>query len=113
MDIKNQKLLFLILFIFAFKLNAKVKSPIQPWTKNPWYWQYHDKPLLLLGASDDDNLFQWPAKKLLAHLDSMKLIGANYVRNTMSDRNDRGFEVYPFKKLENGKFDLNKWNKEY
>lgn len=99
MDIKNQKLLFLILFIFAFKLNAKMKSPIQPWTKNPWYWQYYDKLVLLLGASGDDNLFQWPAKILVSHLDSMRLIGTNYVRNTMSDRNDRGFEIYPFKRL--------------
>jgi hypothetical protein len=50
---------------------------------------------------------------LVPHLDSMKNIGANYVRNTMSDRNDRGFELYPFKKLENGKYDLNQWNEAY
>ena len=112
---KNLRLLFLFscISLFAFKLNAKVKSPIQPWTKNSWYWQYHNEPVLLLGASGDDNLFQWPVEMLIAHLDSMKLIGANYVRNTMSDRIDRGFEIYPFKKLKNGKFDLNKWNEEY
>ena len=43
----------------------------------------------------------------------MKSVGANYIRNTMSDRHDRGFEVYPFKKLPNGKYDLNQWNGEY
>jgi len=43
----------------------------------------------------------------------MKAIGANYVRNTMSDRHDKGFELYPFKRLDNGKYDLGKWDEEY
>ena len=86
---------------------------IQPWNENPFYWQYKGEPVLLLGASSDDNLFQWPAEKLIPHLDSMKSVGANYVRCTMSDRVDRGFELYPYKKVANGKYDLNKWNKEY
>ena len=94
--------------IFVFNLGASTKSPIQPWSENPWYWQFNDEPILLLGASSDDNLFQWPKQVLIPHLDSMKLIGANYVRNTMSDRVDRGFEIYPFEKLKNGKYDLNK-----
>ena len=33
---------------------------IQPWPENPWFWQFKGKPLLLLGASSDDNPFQWP-----------------------------------------------------
>ena len=113
---KNLKLLFLFfcsLFFLNFNLKTSARSPIQPWSENSWYWQYDNKPVLLLGASSDDNLFQWPAKMLALHLDSMKSVGANYVRNTMSDRIDRGFEIYPFKKLKNGKFDLNKWNNEY
>ena len=89
------------------------KNRLQPWIENPWYWQYKGEPILLLGASSDDNLFQWPAEKLIPHLDSMKSIGANYVRCTMSDRVDRGFEVYPYKKLANGKYDLSKWNNVY
>lgn len=110
---KNLKLLLFCSIILASNLEAKIINPIQPWSENSWYWQYNDKPLLLLGASSDDNLFQWPTKMLVAHLDSMKFIGANYVRNTMSDRVDRGFEIYPFKKLKDGKFDLNKWNNDY
>ena len=113
---KNLRFLFLLILsilFLSFNLKTNAKKPIQPWSGNPWYWEYNDKPLLLLGASSDDNLFQWPTKKLLSHLDSMKLVGANYVRNTMSDRNDRGFEIYPFKKLKSGKYDLNVWNKEY
>ena len=43
----------------------------------------------------------------------MKAAGANYIRNTMSDRPDHDFEVYAFKKLGSGKYDLNEWNEEY
>jgi hypothetical protein len=109
----------LLVFVFgaSFLLNCQTikesDNRIQPWSENPWYWQYKGEPVMLLGASSDDNLFQWPAEMLVPHLDSMKSVGANYVRNTMSDRNDRDFELYPFKKLENGKYDLNQWNEEY
>jgi hypothetical protein len=102
-----------ILLIFYFGTNSAKDNRIQPWTENPWFWQYKGKPVMLFGASSDDNLFQWPAKILVPHLDSMKMVGANYVRNTMSDRQDRKFELYPFKKTENGKYDLNQWNDEY
>ena len=94
-------------------MNHFEKNSIQPWDKNPRFWQYEGKPVMLLGASDDDNLFQWPAELLVPHLDSMKKIGANYVRNTMSDRQDKGFEVYPFKKTDDGRYDLSQWNEAY
>ena len=86
---------------------------IRPWDENPWYWQFKGEPVLLLGASSDDNLFQWPATMLIPHLDSMKSVGANYVRNTMSDRQDRGFELYPYVQVGDGKYDLEKLNEEY
>ena len=78
---------------------------------NPAYWQYGGKPILLLGGSKDDSLFQIPGLK--EHLDLLRFAGGNYIRNTMSSRNDKGFEVQPFKKLANGKYDLEKWNDEY
>ncbi len=84
---------------------------IRPYTGNPRYWQYKGKPVLLLGGSKDDNLFQIP--DLRQHIDEMKLVGANYIRNTMSDRPDFGFEVYPFLKRPDGKYDLERWNPEY
>lgn len=84
---------------------------IRPYKSNPWYWQYEGKPVLLLGGSKDDNLFQIPDLK--AHLEEMARAGANYIRNTMSDRSDKGFEVYPFKRLANGKYNLEQWNDEY
>lgn len=86
---------------------------IKQYSKNPSYWQYKGKPVLLLGASDDDNLFQWTSDRLIPHLDSMIDIGANYLRNTMSDRLDKGLEIKAFKRLESGKYDLGQWNVEY
>lgn len=35
------------------------------------------------------------------------------IRNTMSDRKDKGFEVYPFQQQKNGMYDLSQWNEEY
>ena len=87
------------------------KDRIRPYSENPRYWQYNGKPILLLGGSKDDNLFQIPDMK--EHLDSLEIIGANYIRNVMSSREDFGFEVQPFKKLAKDKYDLNQWNNEY
>jgi hypothetical protein len=33
-------------------------TPIKPYSKNPSYWEYHGRPLLLIGCSDRDNIFQ-------------------------------------------------------
>lgn len=84
---------------------------IRPWSKNPYFWQYNGKPVMLIGGSKDDNLFQIPDLK--EHLDQMVAVGANYVRNTMSDRPDKGYEVYPFLRLEDGRYDLDQWNTQY
>lgn len=86
---------------------------IQPWADNPRYWRHKGEPVLLLGGTDDDNPFQWTDEPLRAQLDLLASVGGNYVRNTMSDRPDKGFEVYPFKQRPDGKFDLNDWNPEY
>ena len=94
--------------LFAAERNT---DRIGTYAENPRYWQYKGRPVLLLGGSKDDNLFQLPDLK--EHLDEVKSAGANYIRNTMSDRRDKGFEVYPFKKLSNGKYDLTRFNDEY
>lgn len=103
-------LTLVVLFVFSVSV-AGGEDRIRPWPENPRYWQYKGQPVLLLGGSKDDNLFQIP--DLEAHLDEMAAIGANYIRNTMSDRPDKGFEVYPFKQLPDGKYDLDAWNGEY
>lgn len=86
---------------------------LEPWQENRWYWSYHGQPVLLLGGSDDDNLFQWLESDLIAQLDRLVAAGGNVIRNTMSDRKDKGFEVYPFGQRADGKYDLNTWNDEY
>jgi hypothetical protein len=83
---------------------------IQPYSENPFYWQYRGEPVLLLGGSDDDNLFQWPVKRLSAQLDTLVACGGNYVRNTMSDR-DEG-NVYAFARA-GDRYDLDTWNEAY
>jgi arylsulfatase A-like enzyme len=90
---------------------ANDSGRIQPWSENPRYWQYKGQPVLLLGGSKDDSLFQIP--DLQQHLDEIQAAGGNYIRNTMSDRRDKGFEVYPFCPLPDGKYDLDRWNDEY
>src|SRR5699024_115581 len=50
-------------------------------------------------------------KELTDHLDEMASVGGNYVRNTMSDR-DEG-DVYAFREIKEGTYDLDQWNKEY
>jgi hypothetical protein len=78
---------------------------IEIYASNPAYWQYGGKPILLLGGSREDNLFQIPDLK--EHLDLLKSVGGNYVRNTMSCR-DQG-DVWPFKKV-GDRYDLDQWN---
>ena len=87
------------------------RDRIQFCHKNPRYWQYNGKPVLLLGGTDDDNLFQWTGSKLTEHLDLLRTVGGNYIRNTMSSR-DPG-NVWPFHKQEDGKYDLNRPGDEY
>lgn len=84
------------------------KNRIQIYSENPRYWQYKGKPVLLIGGSVEDNLFQIP--NLKAHLELLKSVGGNYVRSTMSwvDEGD----VPPFKKV-GDLYDLNQWNDEF
>jgi hypothetical protein len=98
---------------------------IKPWSEDPRYWQYRGEPLLLLGGSDQDNLFNHPnigPYGLEAHLDLLTSVGGNYLRNTMSSRdridpdsdlyNDNN--LYPFyRDEETGLYDLSRWNDDY
>ncbi len=93
---------------YAFGNNSK---SIKPYDKNPWYWQYQGKPVILRGGSNDDNPYQWEEKELIPELDLLASIGGNYIRNTMSDR-DEG-NIYAFKKIGERTYDLNQWNEEY
>jgi len=85
------------------------QTGIRPWSENPSYWEYNGQPVLLLGATDNDNLFQ--NNNLKTHLDSLAEIGGNYVRNTMSDRDEGDLKAFYLN--EEGKYDLGKWNSAY
>ena len=83
---------------------------IQPYAKNPFYWQYRCKPVLLLGGSREDNLFQIP--DVVAHLDLLAGVGGNYVRCTMSSRDED--DVWPFERdPQTGLYDLEQPGKTY
>jgi hypothetical protein len=84
---------------------------IEPSRENPWYWSDGDEPILLLGGTDKDNLFQWTGDRLHEHLDDLVDAGGNFVRNTMSDR--KGEDVSPFERTDEGTYDLERWNDEY
>jgi hypothetical protein len=81
---------------------------IMIYPQNPMYWQYKGIPVLLLGGSFQDNLFQ--IENLEEHLDLLVSVGGNYVRSTMSSR-DPG-NAKPFE-MKNGLFDLNTPGVEY
>jgi hypothetical protein len=72
---------------------------------NPRYWAYKGKPVLLLGGSVEDNLFQ--IADLEEHLDLLYQVGGNYVRCTMSCR-DEG-DLWPFA-FTGERYDLEQWN---
>ncbi|MFQ6035703.1 MAG: hypothetical protein ACE5NM_07630 [Sedimentisphaerales bacterium] len=101
-------ILLLTLGCISCQAASSSKMRIEIYKQNPAYWQYNGKPVLLLGGSKDDNLFQIP--DLAEHLDLLKSVGGNYVRNTMSSR-DEG-NVWPFKQV-NGKYDLDQWKEQY
>ncbi|MEQ9218328.1 MAG: hypothetical protein RLO17_09815 [Cyclobacteriaceae bacterium] len=107
----TQPLLGLFIFLFACMPPSGQIEPkgIHPGKDHKQFWTYHGQEMLLLGASDDDNLFQMNG--VAEHLELLKQNGGNYVRNTMSSR-DSG-NVWPFELMEDGLYDLNVFNEVY
>ena len=111
---KRLLVLCITLFSTLFAAAAEGNEPsnrdcIKPCGANPRYWHYKGKPVLLLGGSKTDHIFL--LDDLKPHLDEIASVGANYVRNTMSQR--EGLELKAHKRLPDGKFDLNQWNPDY
>lgn len=84
---------------------------IHPSADNRWYWSFDDEPLLLVGGTDTDSLFQWTGDRLEDELDDLVAAGGNFVRNTMSDRGEDA--VSPFERRADGTYDLHRWNESY
>lgn len=102
-------LFFAIFFSCHFRAAAvEPDARIRPCEKNPYYWQYGGKPVLLLGGSSEDNLFQVPDVE--KELDAIAAAGGNYVRCTMSWR-DEGNAMPNAKTAD--RYDLNKWDPEF
>lgn len=127
--VRNIVLLALILGSGPVVLSDNAAAQIEPYTDNPWYWQYQGNPIMLYGGSNRDNLFQWTsswaqsltgtATTLAEHLDLLQSLGGNYLRNTMSSREYLPGGVFvwdtlpqPFAKV-GGQFDLNQWDPTY
>lgn len=114
-------------FLFKFKIAAllaialicvscastgnikNTSDSIRPYTENRYYWQYEGEPLILLGGTWQDNLFNHP-RGLERHLKLLMANGGNYVRNTMSHRNTDNLFAYVHTE---DKFDLDQFNPEY
>ncbi len=77
--------------------------------RTPWYWSYRGETVLLLGGSDEDNLFNDP--ELMAdNLDKLAACGGNYIRGTLSWRDEHN--VPPFAKA-GDKYDLTQFSEEF
>lgn len=94
----------------TFSCKTETDPSIRIYDQNPFYWQYRGEPVLLLGGSKEDNLFNHP-EGLAEHLDVLKNAGGNYIRNTMSSRNPGN--RWPFRQLESGLYDLDRWDDQY
>ncbi len=88
---------------------AEAADRIRPWDENPLYWQMGGEPVVLIGGSVEDNLFQ--IADIEQHLDLLAECGGNYVRCTMSSR-DEG-DVWPFEQNADGLYDLDQPGREY
>ncbi|MDA1192983.1 MAG: hypothetical protein O3A46_15015 [Candidatus Poribacteria bacterium] len=80
---------------------------IRPYDANPRYWQYDGKPILLVGGSDEDNLFNDP-QLFDQNMAMYERVGGNYIRSTLSWR-DPG-NVPPFLTNDDGQYDLERVN---
>jgi len=94
----------------ARKAGGSKSDRIAVWPKNHHYWQYKGRPVLLLGGSDEDNLFNNP-DLMMRNFETLKKIGGNYIRATLSCR-DEG-NVWPYLKTKDGRYDLNRFNPEF
>jgi hypothetical protein len=79
-------------------------------TTHPQYWSRGGETVLFLGGSKEDNLFQ--VSDLEEHLDALTASGGNYVRCTMSSRDEGNLWPFFFDG-EKGAYDLERWNDDY
>jgi hypothetical protein len=103
-------LLALLPLLAATAATAEESSRITPSPTHPQFWTLNGTPVLLLGGSREDNLFQIP--DLEEHLDLLAASGGNYVRCTMSSRDEGNLWPFHYDEEERA-YDLERWNDEY
>lgn len=90
---------------------------IQPYVEDPRYWQYKGKPVMLLGGNKWDAPFFIQDQETV--YDDLQAAGGNYLRYILKQRQADSSSVvklvriFPFRKLNNGKYDLNQWSDDY
>ena len=113
---RNNILRYFLLFLFLFQCNSSKNIQREPtnaitiYQKNPHYFAYKGEPVLLLGGSDEDNLFNNP-DLMIRNLETLEQIGGNYIRCTMSSRDVSN--VWAFERNNDGTYDLEKPNTIY
>jgi len=113
--IRQYSINFPVILVFVLCLAAEAGSlraaenGIRPFKENPRYWEYRGRPVLLLGGSDEDNLFNNPVM-MRKNLDILADTGGNYIRGTLSCRDDG--DVWPYV-MKDGKYDLDEFNPEF
>jgi hypothetical protein len=114
----KSKMVFMIIWFLLINMPVMAQS-IQPYSEIRYYWQYKGKPILLRGGSERFSPFQWEEAWQEQHLNLLVASGGNYIRNIMSANGNSllggigQIGIHPFRKLSDGKFDLNHWNNEY
>lgn len=99
-----------IFVFFLTTISIHAQNTIEISSELPQYWSFNGEMVLLLGGSVEDNLFQVP--ELQTQLEKLKGVGGNYVRNTMSSRDDGNVQAFHFD-MGKGLYDLSQWNDEY
>lgn len=79
------------------QIKSDFSNDIQPFTDNLKYWQYKGKPVLLLGATNNDNLFQSPDIK--EQLDLLQSIGGIFVSIRKVESLVKMWDVEPLMEL--------------
>ena len=69
----------LLTILLAVSVSLAHGAGIEIYPKNPTYWQYDGKPVMLLGGTDDEALFHWAGDMdlLRAQLDRLAALVKN------------------------------------
>jgi hypothetical protein len=81
-----------LLLVNLHEVNADNAMGIQPFVDNPYYWQYKQQPVVLLRASNHDNLYQ--ATDMIEQLNDLVRADGNYILPTTSPEWGTGLRCF-------------------